>query len=579
MSWPDLLGALSFLPDSEHIWHLIEALGFPVAVWELLKYLYRWIFRRRSRLEQKLELFEKETREKTEEIRKLTSEKRQLSAELEEARGRLPQAAIARADREWRDRNTLAAVRQLETWFEENADSLTAIALHLAKFHISRAVPDPGSHLDRARDLLRLARGASPDSREAQELSSELDTVNAGLQEQLIRNGDVQIAWNSAMMPPLGAQGEAMLPAVNALRGIAEFCFDKGLWQLTPIFADRAADLALSGGGALRRVWFVVETRAAFYQILVGHAADGLQRVDHVLAQTQNSLPARDVIALGAQLIRALSLRTLGRYGEALAEIDAFAPIQAEVRGARHPDALTTRYLRASVLQSLGRYGEALAEIDAFAPIQAEVRGARHPDALTTRYLRASVLQSLGRYGEALAEIDAFASIQAEVQGARHPYTLTTRYLRASALQFLGRYGEVLAEIDAFAPIEAEARGPRHPDTLATRHLRASVLQSLGRYGEALAEIDVFAPIQAEVRGARHPDALTTRYLRASMLQSLGRYGEALAEIDAFAPIQAEVRGARHPDTLTTRYLRASVLQDLGCYGEALAAYETIKSA
>ena len=242
------MGALSFLPDSERIWLLIEVLPFAVAAWELLKHLYRWIFRRRSRLEQKLELVEKEIREKTEEIRKLSSGKQQLSAELEKARGRLPQAVIARADREWRARNTVAAVRQLETWFEENAESIAAIALHLAKFHISRAIPDPGNHLDRARDLLRLAHGASADNREARELSSELDTVNAGLQEQLIRDGDVQIAWNSAMAPRLGAQGEAMLPAVNAFREVAQFCFDKGLWRLMSIFADRAADLALSGG-------------------------------------------------------------------------------------------------------------------------------------------------------------------------------------------------------------------------------------------------------------------------------------------------------------------------------------------
>jgi hypothetical protein len=206
-AWSDLFGLLSFLPDSEqiqkairdwwaeplsqHIWELVEVLVYIVAAWELLRHLYRWIFKRRSRLELKLELVEEEARENAEEIRKLRSEKQQLSTELEEARGRLPQAAISRADREWRDRNTLAAVRQLETWFEANAEGITTIALHLAKFHISRAVPDPGDHLERARDLLRLARGASPGSREAQELSSELDTVNAGLQEQLIREGDV----------------------------------------------------------------------------------------------------------------------------------------------------------------------------------------------------------------------------------------------------------------------------------------------------------------------------------------------------------------------------------------------------
>jgi hypothetical protein len=278
-AWHDLWSALASLPDiaqvqtivdawwaeplSEHIWELIKVVAFIIAGWELLgRHLYRWIFKRRSRLEERLELVEEEVRDKTKAIDKLQSENKQLSAALEDARGRLPQAAIARADREWRDRNTVAAFRQLETWFEENAESVTAIALHLAKFHISRAIPDPGNHLDRARDLLRLACGASPDNREVQELSSELDTVNASLQEQLIRDGDIQIAWNSAMAPRLGAQGKAMLPAVNAFREIAQFCFEKGLWRLAPIFADRAADLALSGGGALRQVWFSLETTA-----------------------------------------------------------------------------------------------------------------------------------------------------------------------------------------------------------------------------------------------------------------------------------------------------------------------------
>jgi len=67
-------------------------------------------------------------------------------------------------------------------------------------------------------------------------------------------------------------------------------------------------------------------------------------------------------------------LHSLGRYDEAVAEIDAFAPIEAEELSLRHPSTLATRRLRASVLQSLGRYDEVLAEI----PIEAEVLGLRH---------------------------------------------------------------------------------------------------------------------------------------------------------------------------------------------------------
>ena len=207
---------LSTIPDTEHIGRFIEALCFPVVIWEAFKYLYRWIFGRRSRLEQKLELAEEDNRARAQEISKLHSEKNELSTELENAKSRLPQAAIARADREWRDHNAIQAIRQLERWFEANAESIAIIALRLAKFHISRAVPDPGDHVDRARDMLRLARGASPNNAEAEELSSELDRMNDALQEQLICDADAQIAWNSAMTPRPGAQGDAFLPAVNA---------------------------------------------------------------------------------------------------------------------------------------------------------------------------------------------------------------------------------------------------------------------------------------------------------------------------------------------------------------------------
>jgi tetratricopeptide (TPR) repeat protein len=582
----ELLDLLSSIPGAAWLWHkAVEwwSLPFDQALWEFAKlalqilggwefvwHIYGWIFRRRRIIEDMNKLLREEADLQRKDLAKLGAEKTQLAMELASTRDRLPETARARAEREWGQLNQELAARHLEVWFANNAESIAAIALSLAKFHIARSVPDPGDHLTRARDLLRLARGATPQNKETHELSGELDAVNAALQEQFVRDGETQIAWNTNMGRALAGQGEALLPMVDTFRRIAQFCYAKGLWRLTPIFADRAADLALAGGRALRRTWCEVESDAAFYQVVVGRPVDALRRIEHVLAEARGFLLPRDTVVLGAQFVRAQGLQALGRYGEALAEIDAFAPIQAEVQGVRHPDTLTTRYLRASVLQSLGRCGEALAEIDALAPIQTEVRGAQHPDTLTTRYLRASVLRVLGRYGEALAEIDAFAPVSAEVQGARHPATLTTRYLRASVLLDLGRYGEALAEIDAFAAIRAEVQGARHPDTLTTRYLHADVLRGLGRYSEALAEIDALAPIYAEVQGARHPDTLTTRSLRASALQALGCYGEALAEIDALVAVYAEVLGARHSFTLTVRRYRATWLGQMDRWDEAL---------
>lgn len=549
-----------------------------VGLIEFVKFVDKRVFKRRSHLERKLELLEEEVKLDAGEIGGLRDQNAKLADELKSTREKLPEAAIARAEHEWRDNNKDAAVRHLDRWLGENAEGVSAIAVNLAKFHISHAIPDPGDHLDKARQMLRLARGATPDSKEAQELSAEFNRVNGELQEQLIRGESGQIAWNSAMAQRLKGQGDGLLPVVETYRNVAQYYFEKGLWRLAPLLADRAADLALSGGPALRRVWIAAERVASYYQGLAGDNSGALVRVEHVIAEAQKSLKPRDTLLLDALQCRASLLDRLGRFGQALAEIDAFAPIQAEVKGARDPDTLITRWLRATVLSHLGRYGEALAEIDAFAPIEAEVRGARHPDTLTTQYSRAGVLDSLGQYREALAAIDSFASIEAEVRGARHPNTLATRYLRAYVLRNLGRYGEALAEIGAVLPIAIEVLGARHPVTLTARYLRADVLDNLGRYQEALAAIGSFATIEVEVKGAHHPDALTTQQLRGTVLIHLGRFGDALAELEKSRPAYEGAYGAAHPFVLTARAYRAECLARTGDYEGALAEIRSVLS-
>jgi hypothetical protein len=131
-------------------------------------------------------------------------------------------------------------------------------------------------------------------------------------------------------------------------------------------------------------------------------------------------------------------LSSLGRYGEALAEINAFAPIQIEVLGERHPDTLSTRYLRAQVLSNLGRYGEALAEIDAHAPIRVEVQGERHPATLTTRSLRIGVEIAEGRNIDRASELGQIVTALAEATGAHSRQTLSARYRLSRLLLLLG---------------------------------------------------------------------------------------------------------------------------------------------
>ena len=429
-----------------------------VGLWEYLKHLYRLISNGVAGSKRKSRHSKLAPRNAT--TRKLRDEKKQITAEREATLGRLPEAAMARAERELRDFNEDRAATHLEAWFTDNASNLTTMAKRLAEYHIAHAVPDPADHLRRARDMLRLARAASPSDEEIREISGQFDYVNAGLQAQLMRDGDQQIAWDCAMAE--SARGGDVLPLVNVLRGVAASCHQKGLLRLAPVFADRAADLARRGGRPVRRIWCEAETWAAFYHDVLGHSAEALDRINGVLSQARDFLPLRDTAILDARHLRASVLRSLGRYGEALTEIDAFAPVEAEVRGERHPGTLTTRYLRASVLQPLGRYGEALAEIDAFAPVEAEVKGERHPGTLGTRSWRIGVEIAARHNGDWISELQGIIRDLTRTTSATSRATLAARYRLARLLHQRGRSDEARAEaVDLIASFD-RATAPTH---------------------------------------------------------------------------------------------------------------------
>lgn len=169
---------------------------------EFFRLIDRRLFKRRSRLEAELEALELRISERNATMATLTDDKKQLITELKAARDELPRAAISRAEREFADFNQELAIGHLENWFVDNADSIAAISKHLARYHIAHAVPDAGNHLRRARDMLQMARGASPADREVRELSGELDAMSAALQQQLISDGEKQIAWNCICSTP-----------------------------------------------------------------------------------------------------------------------------------------------------------------------------------------------------------------------------------------------------------------------------------------------------------------------------------------------------------------------------------------
>jgi tetratricopeptide (TPR) repeat protein len=327
--------------------------------------------------------------------------------------------------------------------------------------------------------------------------------------------------------------------------------------------------------------------------------AERERRDDHEKAAIRTL--RRHVDTEGALLVDASTAIERGHYRSAHALTNTvFHSAQRWALGVREPLALTSQYWCAMALQRLGRFGEALAEIDGddgvpgilrlyeqnrdFQPMLARI--------LFARRLRASVLLGLGRYLQALAEIDgskdwlgALSYFQQSTDfGPMHIHTLDTRWLRADVLLALGRYDHALAEIDGVhgqqGVLRAEEQSPdlgqTHPLTLSTRSLRADVLGSLGRFDEALAEIDgtgqrlgvLSLQEQNPDLGPKHPHTLNTRSLRGAILCDLGRGEESERELRSVGAEQEEALGV-HPSTLKSAHRLARALIALSRLAEA----------
>jgi hypothetical protein len=526
-----------------------------VGAFEVIKFVYRLIMRRRAHMEEKIDSLEKDLKYEKEDHAKLKEQHNALGEELKATKEKLPEAALAAADKDLRHGNEDPANWRLEKWLEENAAAVEQIALRTAKYHISRSVPDPGEHLRKAKDRLTLARGVAPESEEARELSFDFDNVNASLQQQFFSADGEQIAWNSGMKERLEKEkGEGLLPVIQTLAAIREHLRQKGYWRILPVFAERTSALAFAGGKPLERWWFNAEWRAAQAISLAGRFPEALERIESLLRRGARFMPPKDEDVLTARFYKANFLMVCSRNGEALAELDGLLPIRTEVSGALASDTLATRELRTRVLVRMGLYRQAIDELNELRPLRLSVSGPRDENTFSLMFARADALLCLGRLGEAAAELQELIALESQCRDPSHPGLLYTRSLNARALGDLGRYDACLSELSDLIPLLTANSGPRHPETLGAMFRKAQVLAELSRNTEAMKELETLLPQSIEVTGQGSELTLHARYLRAWLYKLAGRSEEAAHDMSEIAALAARSLGEEHPLTLQARF-------------------------
>ena len=287
-------------------------------------------------------------------------------------------------------------------------------------------------------------------------------------------------------------------------------------------------------------------------------------------------LPSEHPDVLAARGNLASWLRTAGRVGEAVEQLQALLVDSVRVLGADHPDTLTTRDNLALSLGASGRVGEAAEQLQALLADSVRVLGADHPDTLTTRNNLAGWLGEAGRVDEAVEQLQALLVDSVRVLGADHPNTLTARSNLATKLHAAGRVGEAIQQSQALLADRLRVLGADHPDTLTTRNNLAMSLGEAGRVDEAVEQFQALLAVSLRVLGSDHPNTLSTRGNLAVWLGEAGRVDEAVEQLQALLVDSLRVLGTDHPNALTVRSNLAHWLGRSGRVDEAVEQFQAL---
>ncbi|MEV4275051.1 tetratricopeptide repeat protein [Actinoplanes xinjiangensis] len=325
-------------------------------------------------------------------------------------------------------------------------------------------------------------------------------------------------------------------------------------------FAQAAAD-------ALLELWPPVERDLSAIQMMWANAA--------ALRGTSNGV----LLTPRAHRLLFQAGASLGRAGQVVAAVEAFAALLDDCRrvlGADHPDTL---HARNSLASWRGELGDVAAAVAAFTDLVDDCRRVLGPDHPDTLIARNNLALWRGQAGDAVGAAAAFAEVLDDcrrVFGPDDPNTLNTRNQLAL---WRGETGDVAGAVDAFVVLLADHRrvlGPDHPDTL---NIRNNLAAWRGRAGDAAGAAAAFADLLADCRralGPDHPETLRTRNNLTVWRCEAGDTAGATEEFTELFQHQLRVLGPDHPATLATRHNLAAWRGRSGDAAAAAAAFSAL---
>lgn len=295
----------------------------------------------------------------------------------------------------------------------------------------------------------------------------------------------------------------------------------------------------------------------------LGPDARLLDAIQASLPYVQQSFPQQPLTAARLRRTIGLTYLILGRFGQALEQLEVARDLYQRHRGPDHADTLATMNLLANSYAALGRHDDALTLREQTLARRRQVLGPHHRDTLTSMNNLALSYAALGRWAEAVRLHEETLALRQQHLGVDHPDTLSSMNNLAQALPAVGRQAEATQLQKKTLDLQRATLGPEHTDTLGSMNNLARSYLAEGRYEDARVLHAEVLRLRETTLGPEHPETLTSVNNLAVAHFALGQHTEAL-RLFRRAATARQRRAEQAPDDLNNRLHLGGVLGNIG---------------
>lgn len=270
------------------------------------------------------------------------------------------------------------------------------------------------------------------------------------------------------------------------------------------------------------------------------------------------------------------SYLALGRYEQALTQLERAVEERRKALGPDHLDTLDSENELARVYERLGRAGDALPLFEHVLEQRQARLGDTADATLSTKNNLAVIYRAMARPADAERLHREVLGVRQARLGSDDISTLNSMFNLAQVLEDQGKTPESEELFRTTYERRLATLGPDHPHTMLSAHTYAMVLRDRGKAGEAEPMMRTALAERERVLGADHPETLDSRRGLAMILRDLRKFDEAQTLARATLDAQSRLSGGRGADWLKARALVGVLALDQGRLQEAESIFRDV---